>query len=209
MNRNEEEITKDSTNNSSIVEVGDFMIIDGGETITLLESEKETYKLKIKSVDEFESNVKLSINNQVKGITIDFDKLQYHIPKNKEVEIIMILENYDRYGLGLHNITLVAESNYNKHAIVKTIDVIAKGDVIIEIEGYEFHPNILTVKKGASITWINKDDVIHTVTETELDFRSGNIGSQSAFRQKFLELGTYSYYCEPHTYMLGKIRVIE
>ncbi|MEE6246300.1 MAG: plastocyanin/azurin family copper-binding protein [Thermoproteota archaeon] len=207
VNRNE--VNKDSTTEVDIVEIGDFVIIDSGEPIVLLEDEKESYRLKIKSLDEFESNVKLRINNPVRGIKIDFDKSQYHIPKNGETEITIILENYDHYGLGVHNVTLVAESNSNKHAIVKTLDVIAKGDVIIEIEGYEFHPNILTIKKGVSITWINKDDVIHTVTETDLYFRSGNIGAQSAFRQEFTELGTYGYYCEPHTYMLGKITVIE
>ena len=92
LNVNRNEVNKDSTTEVDIVEIGDFVIIDSGEPIVLLEDEKESYRLKIKSLDGFESNVKLRINNPVRGIKIDFDKSQYHIPKNGETEITIILE---------------------------------------------------------------------------------------------------------------------
>ena len=50
LNVNRNEVNKDSTTEVDIVEIGDFVIIDSGEPIVLLEDEKESYRLKIKSL---------------------------------------------------------------------------------------------------------------------------------------------------------------
>jgi len=40
----------------------------------------------------------------------------------------------------------------------------------IEIKGFHFTPQTLTVKSGAKVTWINRDDDAHVVTSSDKKF---------------------------------------
>jgi plastocyanin len=82
----------------------------------------------------------------------------------------------------------------------------------IFIEKYEFKPNTLTIQKGTTVTWINKDIAKHTVTKKEgaaSGPESKFFGKDEQYTYTFTESGTFDYYCEPHPYMKGTVEVIK
>ena len=79
----------------------------------------------------------------------------------------------------------------------------------------KFIPDTLTVKAGTTVTWVNQDGYVHTVTSGASPndrsglFDSGNINGGGTFSFKFDKAGTYDYFCIPHFSlgMIGKIIV--
>ena len=81
----------------------------------------------------------------------------------------------------------------------------------VEIKGFAFNPGEITVTKGTTVTWANKDSAPHTVTTTNapVAFDSGRINKGEQFSQTFDTAGTYEYYCSIHPNMRGKVIVTE
>lgn len=80
------------------------------------------------------------------------------------------------------------------------------------IQNYSFTPKELTISAGTTVTWINIDLYIHTVSAGTPDkisdeFDSGDMGIMGVYRYTFTKPGVYEYYCQPHPYMLGRIIV--
>lgn len=76
----------------------------------------------------------------------------------------------------------------------------------IVINGMEFHPAELKVKKGDTVVWINKDIVVHDVTEfPDKKWTSGPLESGKSW-QKIVE-NDFNYFCSIHITMKGKINV--
>ena len=77
----------------------------------------------------------------------------------------------------------------------------------IEIKEFMFTPNPLTVKAGATVTWLNMDDEPHTVVSNTAMFRSGALDTKDSFSFKFAQPGTYHFTCSIHPRMVGTIVV--
>lgn len=77
----------------------------------------------------------------------------------------------------------------------------------VKIDNFTFIPEILTVKEGTTITWVNKDDVPHTVVSTAKEFSSRAMDTDDKYTHTFTAPGTYEYYCSVHPHMKGKIIV--
>lgn len=79
----------------------------------------------------------------------------------------------------------------------------------ITINNYTFHPGVLTVAKGSTVVWINKDDDVHTIKSQDgpEPFNSPALETGSRFGFKFDRAGTYHYICTVHPYMHGVIVV--
>jgi plastocyanin len=77
----------------------------------------------------------------------------------------------------------------------------------VAIDNFTFTPQTLTVPAGTKVTWINHDDVPHTVTDTEMRFRSAALDTDEVFSFTFTATGEYPYYCGIHPHMTGKIIV--
>ena len=77
----------------------------------------------------------------------------------------------------------------------------------VKIDNFTFSPQALTVPVGATITWINDDDVPHTVVDTGKRFKSAALDTDDKFSFTFTTAGEYSYFCGIHTHMTGKIVV--
>ena len=77
----------------------------------------------------------------------------------------------------------------------------------VEIENFAFNPSSLTIKKGDSIRWTNRDSVDHTATADNGAFNSPLLSDDENFTFTFNEAGEFSYYCVPHPYMKAKIIV--
>ncbi len=66
-----------------------------------------------------------------------------------------------------------------------------------------FSPASLTVVAGSSVTWMNDDTVIHTVTATDGSFNSGDIAISSSYSKTFATAGTINYSDSHNTNMMG------
>lgn len=77
----------------------------------------------------------------------------------------------------------------------------------IEIKGYVFSPATLAVPAGTTVTWINRDDEPHTVTESDKAFTSPGLDAEETFSHTFSTPGTYTYFCKLHPEMTATIIV--
>jgi len=79
-------------------------------------------------------------------------------------------------------------------------------DVAIKIGNFTFGPQELKVKAGTTVTWINEDDIPHTVVSLN-NFRSKALDSEDKYSFTFTTPGTYKYFCSLHPHMTGTIVV--
>ena len=78
----------------------------------------------------------------------------------------------------------------------------------VTIGNFTFGPQALTVKPGTTVTWLNGDDIPHTVVAADkTTFRSKPLESGDSFAFTFSKPGTYPYFCSIHPHMTGKIVV--
>ncbi|HKV05985.1 MAG TPA: plastocyanin/azurin family copper-binding protein [Candidatus Acidoferrales bacterium] len=77
----------------------------------------------------------------------------------------------------------------------------------ITTDNFSFTPKETTVTKGTTITWVNHDDVPHTVVNTDKRFKSNALDTDDQFSFTFTESGTYAYFCSVHPLMTGKVIV--
>jgi len=77
----------------------------------------------------------------------------------------------------------------------------------ISIDNFTFSPQKLTIEKGTTVTWTNKDDVPHTVRSTTNAFKSVTLDTDDKFVFTFNEPGTFPYFCTVHSHMTGEIIV--
>lgn len=77
---------------------------------------------------------------------------------------------------------------------------------VVVIKGLKFLPYELTVHKGDTVKWINKDLVKHDVTEaTDQTWTSGVMEKEAVWKIAITE--TTDYFCTLHVIMKGKLIV--
>jgi plastocyanin len=81
---------------------------------------------------------------------------------------------------------------------------------MVTIEGFQFQPDNVTIKKGGKVTFTNKDSTPHTVSPDEgIKFAgTGRLEQNTPKTLVFDTVGTQSYHCEIHPSMQGKITVV-
>jgi amicyanin len=81
--------------------------------------------------------------------------------------------------------------------------------VKVAIDNFVFVPKELVVTAGTTVTWVNADDMPHTVTSTTSPalFGSKTLDTDDEFSFEFKAAGTYDYLCKLHPYMTGKVVV--
>ena len=77
----------------------------------------------------------------------------------------------------------------------------------VKIDNFSFGPATITVPVGATVTWINRDDIPHTVVSTDGVFKSKVRDTDETFSYTFAKAGTYPYYCSVHPKMTGQVVV--
>ena len=77
----------------------------------------------------------------------------------------------------------------------------------VMIDNFAYSPVPLTIKVGTTVTWINHDDIPHTVDSTEGKFKSAALDTDEKFEFRFTSAGEYPFYCRIHPKMTGKIIV--
>ncbi len=87
---------------------------------------------------------------------------------------------------------LIATSGCKKQEIVTP----AENEVLLLYK--MFNPSFLSVKKGTTVTFTNKDNANHTVASGGGLFQSGKIKSDESFTFTFNDAGTYYFFCNYH-----------
>jgi plastocyanin len=78
----------------------------------------------------------------------------------------------------------------------------------VEISGFAFNPSTLTIPKGATVIWTNKDSAPHTIiSDSGNEIMSDSISKGETFAHTFNIPGTYSYHCSIHPSMKGTVIV--
>jgi amicyanin len=79
----------------------------------------------------------------------------------------------------------------------------------VKIDNFSFGPTTLTIPVGTTVTWINRDDIPHTVVSTDDPkvFKSKVLDTDEKFSFTFTKAGTYPYFCSVHPKMTGKVVV--
>jgi plastocyanin len=80
-------------------------------------------------------------------------------------------------------------------------------DTEVKIDNFTFGPQRVTVKAGTTVTWINDDDVPHTVASSTKLFKSKTLDTGNTFSFTFTTPGAYQYFCSVHPHMTGAIVV--
>jgi plastocyanin len=101
---------------------------------------------------------------------------------------------------------------YHQGDVAATPQAMAENEVNVFI--YEFMPMTLSVKAGTTVTWINTDEVDHTVVADDASFSSEVLASTlvqpgASFSLTFDTPGTYNYFCDIHPNMTGVIEVVQ
>jgi plastocyanin len=79
----------------------------------------------------------------------------------------------------------------------------------VNIDNFSFAPDALVVAPGTKVTWTNRDDIPHTVTDAagQRSFRSAALDTGDDFSHVFDTPGTYHYFCSLHPHMQGTVIV--
>jgi len=90
------------------------------------------------------------------------------------------------------------------------VSVIDSLHFIVAIRNFAFHPDSIAVPAGATVTWVNCEDVgqePHTTTSDNTVWNSPDLNPGQRFSHTFATAGAFPYHCTPHPFMLGKIIV--
>ena len=77
----------------------------------------------------------------------------------------------------------------------------------VKIDNFSFGPAALTVSVGTTVTWINRDDIPHTVVSNDKVFKSKVLDTDEKFSYTFTKAGEFPYFCSIHPKMTGKVVV--
>jgi plastocyanin len=85
----------------------------------------------------------------------------------------------------------------------------AAGPNQVVIKNFAFNPPLLTVARGTTVTWVNKDGDVHTVKAggDKPLFMSPPLDTNGTYSFTFKEPGSYAYFCSVHPFMKGTIVV--
>lgn len=72
---------------------------------------------------------------------------------------------------------------------------------VVEITGFKFIPESISVKAGDTVKWINKDIAPHTATADDMSFDTGLLKQNESGSITFSNDQTISYFCRFHPNM--------
>jgi plastocyanin len=90
---------------------------------------------------------------------------------------------------------------------IATSAVAASATHTVVMEGVGFMPTALTVAKGDTVVWVNKDAFPHTATAQDKTFDSKEIAAGKSWRFTAKKAGTFAYVCTLHPTMKGTLVV--
>src|SRR5438105_14727565 len=81
----------------------------------------------------------------------------------------------------------------------------------VTIQNFAFSPASITVKKGTTVTWTNKDGTQHDVVENDGQDgpKSKLLAQGESYSFTFNTVGSFKYICSIHPHMTGGVTVTE
>ena len=80
-------------------------------------------------------------------------------------------------------------------------------DAQVVVDNFSFAPTPLSVKAGTTVTWVNYDDIPHSIVCPQLKVKSSPMDTNDSFAYRFEQAGTYDYICGLHPHMHGQVVV--
>jgi plastocyanin len=77
----------------------------------------------------------------------------------------------------------------------------------VRIDNFAFTPATVRVSAGATINWVNRDDVPHRLVAVDHTFTSPVLDTDGSYSCTFNSQGTHEYFCSLHPKMTGTITV--
>lgn len=93
--------------------------------------------------------------------------------------------------------------------IDETLDAKAASADEIHIDNFTFAPSKIQIAVGASVTWLNRDDIPHNIVAADRSFQSPVLDTGQTFTRRFETPGESRYYCALHPKMIGTVAVVE
>lgn len=83
------------------------------------------------------------------------------------------------------------------------------GSTVIVIRQFAFGPAEVRLRVGERVTWVNceTEGLAHTSTAGAGEWGSPLLAPGNAFTHTFTTPGEFSYHCEPHPFMTGRVVV--
>jgi len=135
-------------------------------------------------------------------------KEEEHVDRATKIKVIVALMVV---GFAVYVAWWVQEPGSVRADLINTMESTAEtmetSQATQEISFVDFalEPAVVTVEKGTTVIWTNKDTVPHTVTGSI--FTSGTLDRGQSYSFTFMEDGTYEYHCSYHPQITGKIIV--
>jgi plastocyanin len=81
----------------------------------------------------------------------------------------------------------------------------------VEISNFAYSPQNITVKKGTTVTWTNRDSAAHDVVEKDDKEgpKSKLLQTGETYSYTYNTVGTFEYFCTVHPSMTGTVTVTE
>jgi plastocyanin len=86
----------------------------------------------------------------------------------------------------------------------------SEGDLktaIVTIDNFSFSPETLTIRPGTKVTFVNHDDIPHTIVAIDKSFKSKALDTDDSYEFTFTTSGSFDYFCGLHPHMKAKIVV--
>ena len=88
--------------------------------------------------------------------------------------------------------------------------LLGEEDFEATISNFNFYPSVITIKKGATVTWTNMDPAVHDVVSTDgklSKFKSDRLNTGDKYSFTFESAGSFAYFCSIHPAMTGTVVV--
>ena len=116
--------------------------------------------------------------------------------------------NTGTLALAMFVVLALLSSTHGKDSQTRDSAPVRATKTEVTIDNFSFSPNTLTLSVGATVTWINHDNVPHVVSSAGNQFKKSTVlKTGQTFSHTFMATGTYSYFCSIHPRMTGKIIV--
>ncbi len=88
-----------------------------------------------------------------------------------------------------------------------TVEELRQNAKIVTMRNIEYDKNIINVKVGETVTWVNEDAVSHTATADDGSFNTQLLAQGEKASVTFTKKGSYPYHCTVHPNMRGTVVV--
>lgn len=108
--------------------------------------------------------------------------------------------------VALQGLALVA-SGLAMGVVADSVKAAPPPAAVVHVANFTFKQPAITVSTGTTVTWINDDDIPHTIVAKNGAFKSKVLDTGDRFSFTFAKGGQFDYYCSLHPHMTGKVVV--